>query len=109
MQKLLEFILKTIVSHPKKVKINLSQDETTGVNLYQISVDPEDLGQVIGRQGKIIKALRRLAYVLASQKQEKVNLLYWQVTCEMFCTPEEWQWWFNLCNYKGDHSFIYFL
>ncbi|MDM8542421.1 class I SAM-dependent methyltransferase [Desulfococcaceae bacterium HSG9] len=41
-------------------------------------------------------------------EEEKVNLLYWQVTCEMFCTPEEWQWWFNLCGYTGDHSFIYF-
>jgi protein-L-isoaspartate(D-aspartate) O-methyltransferase len=35
-------------------------------------------------------------------------LLYWQVTCECFFTPEEWKWWFNLSGYKGDHSFIYF-
>ena len=41
-------------------------------------------------------------------EEEKVNLLYWQVTCEMFCTPEEWKWWFNQCGYTGDHSFIYF-
>lgn len=41
-------------------------------------------------------------------EEEKVNLLYWQVTCEMFCTPEEWQWWFSHCDYTGDHSFIYF-
>lgn len=41
-------------------------------------------------------------------EQEKVNLLYWQVTCEMFCTPDEWQWWFDTCQYSGDHSFIYF-
>ena len=39
---------------------------------------------------------------------EKVNLLYWQVTCEAFCTPKEWKWWFNKANYKGDFSFIYF-
>lgn len=41
-------------------------------------------------------------------EEEKVNLLYWQVTCEMFCTPEEWDWWFRLTGYTGDHSFIYF-
>jgi SAM-dependent methyltransferase len=41
-------------------------------------------------------------------EQEKANLLYWQVTCEMFCTPEEWQWWFRQTGYSGDHSFIYF-
>lgn len=39
---------------------------------------------------------------------EKANLLYWQVTCEMFCTPEEWDWWFRHTGYTGDHSFIYF-
>jgi len=39
---------------------------------------------------------------------EKTNLLYWQVTCESFCTPKEWDWWFQLTGYTGDHSFIYF-
>ena len=39
---------------------------------------------------------------------EKMNLLYWQVTCECFFTPEEWKWWFDFVEYKGDHSFIYF-
>ena len=37
-----------------------------------------------------------------------MNLLYWQVTCEAFCTPKEWKWWFKQANYKGDYSFIYF-
>ncbi|KZD05796.1 class I SAM-dependent methyltransferase [Thalassospira xiamenensis] len=41
-------------------------------------------------------------------EKEKVNLLYWQVTCEAFNTPEEWDWWFKNCGYTGDHSFIYF-
>ena len=39
---------------------------------------------------------------------EKVNLLYWQVTCEGFYTPQEWLWWFEQAKYSGDHSFIYF-
>lgn len=39
---------------------------------------------------------------------EKANLLYWQVTCEMFCSPKEWDWWFAHTGYSGDHSFIYF-
>ena len=41
-------------------------------------------------------------------EQEKTNLLYWQLTCECFFTPEEWNWWFQHCGYDGDHSFIYF-
>jgi SAM-dependent methyltransferase len=39
---------------------------------------------------------------------EKANLLYWQLTCETFCTPAEWEWWFKQTGYAGDHSFIYF-
>ena len=41
-------------------------------------------------------------------EQEKANLLYWQVTCEAFCTPEEWEWWFKKTCYTGDYSFIFF-
>ena len=41
-------------------------------------------------------------------EKEKMNLLYWQVTCEAFCTPEEWKWWFKKAKYSGDYSFIYF-
>jgi ubiquinone/menaquinone biosynthesis C-methylase UbiE len=41
-------------------------------------------------------------------ENEKVNLLYWQLTCQSFLSPEEWQWWFDHCNYSGDHCFIYF-
>ena len=39
---------------------------------------------------------------------EKANLLYWQVSCEAFNTPDEWLWWFDLVGYSGDYSFIYF-
>ena len=39
---------------------------------------------------------------------EKTNLLYWQVTCESFFTPNEWKWWFEHTKYTGDYSFIYF-
>jgi SAM-dependent methyltransferase len=39
---------------------------------------------------------------------EKANLLYWQVTCEQFNSPDDWAWWFELTRYAGDHSFIFF-
>ena len=41
-------------------------------------------------------------------EQEKVNLLYWQLTCECFFTPEEWEWVFAKCGYHGDYSLVYF-
>jgi len=40
--------------------------------------------------------------------EEKTNLLYWQLTCECFFTPKEWEWWFKLFKYQGDYSFIYY-
>lgn len=64
------------------------------------------------------KALREIERVSKGNKyivvesyrneEEKANLLYWQLTCESFYTPEEWEWWFNHCGYSGDNSFIYF-
>ncbi len=41
-------------------------------------------------------------------EEEKTNLLYWQVTCEQFNTPDDWEWWFTHTQYTGDHSFIFF-
>jgi protein-L-isoaspartate(D-aspartate) O-methyltransferase len=41
-------------------------------------------------------------------EEEKANLLYWQLTCEAFNTPQEWAWWFERTGYSGDHGFIFF-
>jgi protein-L-isoaspartate(D-aspartate) O-methyltransferase len=41
-------------------------------------------------------------------EREKVNLMYWQLTCRAFHTPEEWEWLMQQTGYQGDHSFIYF-
>lgn len=41
-------------------------------------------------------------------EREKVNLMYWQLTCRAFHTPEEWDFLFRKTGYSGDHEFIYF-
>jgi SAM-dependent methyltransferase len=41
-------------------------------------------------------------------EQEKWNLMRWQLTCEAFYTPREWEWIFSLANYTGDYEFIFF-
>ena len=41
-------------------------------------------------------------------EEEKVNLLYWQLTCESFYRPEEWEWIFERAGYKGDYGCIFF-
>ena len=41
-------------------------------------------------------------------EEEKANLIHWQLTCECFYTPEEWEWLFERFGYTGDYSFIFF-
>ncbi|MFN3076576.1 MAG: class I SAM-dependent methyltransferase [Alphaproteobacteria bacterium] len=41
-------------------------------------------------------------------EREKVNLLYWQLTCRAFHAPEEWEWIYRQCGYQGDWGYIYF-
>ena len=41
-------------------------------------------------------------------EREKMNLLYWQLTCESFYSPEEWAWLYKSNGYDGDYGFIYF-
>lgn len=41
-------------------------------------------------------------------EREKANLLYWQLTCESFYAPDEWEWIHRQTGYGGDHGFIYF-
>ncbi len=72
-------------------------------NLHCYDLDPAL--REIERVGKKNKYVCVESY---RNEVEKANLLYWQVTCEAFNTPEEWAWWFKQTGYTGDHSFIYF-
>jgi len=72
-------------------------------NLHAYDLDPAL--REIERVGKKNKYICVESY---RNEVEKANLLYWQVTCEAFNTPEEWEWWFKQTGYTGDHSFIYF-
>lgn len=67
-----------------------------------------DLDAALREMERVGKKHKYMCVESYRNEQEKVNLLYWQVTCEAFCTPEEWQWWFEQTGYTGDHSFIYF-
>jgi protein-L-isoaspartate(D-aspartate) O-methyltransferase len=60
---------------------------------------------------EIVRVGRGRSYICVESyrtEEEKANLLYWQVTCEAFNTPAEWEWWFRHTGYTGDYSFIYF-
>jgi len=61
MRTLLEFLLIRLVAKPEALKIEEHDD--MGQLVYTIIVDPEDAGRVIGRGGKIIKAIRKIASI----------------------------------------------
>ena len=67
-----------------------------------------DLDKALREMQRVGKEHRYLCVESYRNETEKANLLYWQVTCEAFNTPEEWDWWFKQTGYTGDHSFIYF-
>jgi len=59
----------------------------------------------------IHRVQRRDAYVMVESyrnEREKVNLLYWQLTCESFFSHDEWLWLFRHVGFDGDYEFIYF-
>ena len=54
---------------------------------------------------------RRARYIVVDgyrNEREKVNLLYWQLTCESILSPEAWQWLFDQAGYSGDFACIFF-
>lgn len=67
-----------------------------------------DLEKALGEMERVGRGGKHIVVESFRTEEEKVNLLYWQLTCESFCWPEEWEWWFKKCGYTGDHSFIYF-
>jgi len=67
-----------------------------------------DLDKALREIERVSKKNKYICVESYRNEEEKANLLYWQVTCEAFNTPEEWEWWFKQTGYTGDHSLIYF-
>jgi len=67
-----EYVVKALVSHPEAVEVTRSVDDM-GV-LLELTVDPEDMGKVIGKAGATAKSLRTLLRVLGSRNDARVNL-----------------------------------
>lgn len=72
MQELVEYIAKSLVDRPEEVRVSLEEKED--VTVLHLSVAKEDLGKIIGRQGRTARALRTLVNA-ASAKQERRRIL----------------------------------
>lgn len=71
-QQFVEYIVKTLVNNPDKVVVDREIDER-GV-LLSLSVDPEDVGRVIGKRGATAQSIRTLLRVLGTKNGARYNL-----------------------------------
>ena len=72
MKELVETIAKALVSHPEQVVV--TETENDDDILIELSVAPEDMGKVIGKQGRIAKAIRSVVKAAATMKDKKVTV-----------------------------------
>ena len=71
-QQFVEYIVKTLVNNPEKVTVDRKIDEK-GV-LLSLTVDPEDVGRVIGRRGQTAQSIRTLLRALGTKNDARYNL-----------------------------------
>ena len=69
MKQLIETIVKPLVDYPEDVRIETDENESRIV--YKLFVHPEDRGKVIGKQGRVEKAIRTIVYSAASGYHKK--------------------------------------
>ncbi len=72
MEVLVENLAKALVSHPEEVKV--SKEERNGEIIINLSVAQADMGKVIGKQGRIAKAIRTLVKAAAIKAGERVTV-----------------------------------
>ncbi len=69
MKQLIEDIVKPLVDHPDDVRVEA--DENASRIVYKLSVNQDDTGKVIGKQGRVAKAIRSIVYSAASNYHKK--------------------------------------
>ena len=72
MKEIVEVIAKSLVDHPESVEVSEKQDGDR--LLLELRVAEDDMGKVIGRQGRIAKALRTVVKAAATRENKKVTV-----------------------------------
>ena len=72
MKEIVEVIAKSLVDHPESVEVSEKQDGDQLV--LELRVAEDDMGKVIGRQGRIAKALRTVVKAAATRENKKVTV-----------------------------------
>ena len=74
MKELLETVAKGLVEAPDAVEVIVDEPNEEGVIVYHLHVGPDDMGRVIGKQGRIAKAIRTVMRAAAIRKDVKIQV-----------------------------------
>lgn len=69
---LLEYIIKNLVNYPDNVEI--SEEKVNERTILKLKVNKEDMGRVIGKEGRIIRSIREIIYAYSMKNHEKVSV-----------------------------------
>ncbi len=72
MKELVEYVARGLVEQPDKVCVTEIQQPT--LTIYELEVAPDDMGKIIGRQGRMVNALRALVKAAAVRQGLRVNV-----------------------------------
>jgi predicted RNA-binding protein YlqC (UPF0109 family) len=72
MKELIEAIAKALVDHPEQVQVRVVEGEQ--VTVLELRVHPEDLGKVIGRQGRTAKSMRTILAAAGMKVRKRITL-----------------------------------
>ena len=74
MQELLKIIATGLVKEPEAVSVTADEPNDEGVTVYHLHVSEDDMGRVIGKQGRIAKAIRTVMRAAANRSGEKISV-----------------------------------
>lgn len=71
-KELIDYVARALVDHPEEMEIRELEED--GLTVYQLHVAPRDIGKVIGRRGRVARALRTLLKMSAIQNRTRAIL-----------------------------------
>ena len=72
MKETLHHIISGIIDNPNE--LNITEEETDGIITFKIAVAKEDVGKVIGKGGKVIRAIRNVLKIQAMKENKRINI-----------------------------------
>ena len=74
LESLLMVIARGIVSNPDAIKVDVNESLEEGIIKYHLYVDSNDIGRIIGKQGRIARAIRQIVRSVAARRNIKISL-----------------------------------